>query len=132
MRIATGCIDSITSRLKYFCRWPGRCQPDLVARRKTFERSNRLPGEALQHTGHESAFHTRDGELNNGWGIAVFSRKTIPTSRILLEGLPGQEDSGARFPTVGVRDLEFWPVYALYRAAKTVGVDRAIRREIAL
>ena len=131
MRVATWCVDSIHSRLKYLCHWLGRRQPDLVALQKTFARSDRFPLKALQEAGYDAAFYSRDGEFNNGWGVAVLSRKTLPRPRILQEGLPGQEDSGARFLTVGVGDLEFSSVYALYGAPKTNGVDAAIRRKIA-
>ena len=122
MRIATWCVDSINARLKYLCHWLGRRKPDLVALQKTFASSDRFPQEALQQAGYESAFYTRDGEFNNGWGVAVLSRKTLPKPRILQEGLPGQEDRGARLLTVGVGDLEFSSVYALYGAPKTNGV----------
>ncbi len=131
MRIATWCVDSINPRLKYLCHWLDRRRPDLVALQKTFARSDRFPQEALQQAGYESAFYTQDGEFNNGWGVAVLSRKTLPKPRILQEGLPGQEDRGARFLTVRVGGLEFSSVYAPYAAPKTNGLDGAIRRKIA-
>ena len=131
MRIATWCVDGINSRLKYLCHWLGRRKPDVVALQKMFASSDHFPREALQQAGYESVFHTRDGEFRNGWGVAVLSRETLPKPRILQAGLPGQEDRGARFLTVGVGDLEFSSVYALYGDPGNFGVDGAIQRKIA-
>lgn len=58
------------------------------------------------------------------------SRMTLSKPKILQEGLPGQEDPGARFLTVGVGDLELSSVYALYGNPQQDGVDRAIQRKI--
>ena len=131
MRIATWCVDGINPRLAYLRHWLGSREPDLVALQKTFARSDRFPRKALQQAGYESAFYTRDGEFKHGWGVAVLSRKTLPKPRILQEGLPGQEDPGARFLTVAVGDLEFSSVYALYGDPATHGDDGAIQRKIA-
>ena len=106
-------------------------QPDIVALQKTFARSDRFPQEALQRAGYESVFYARDGEFQNGWGVAVLSRKALPKPWILQTGLLGKEDRGARFLTVGVGDLKFSSVYAPYGDPKTNGVDAAIRRKIA-
>ena len=131
MRIATWCVGGINSRLKYLCDWLGRRKPDVVALQKTLARSDHFPREALQQAGYESVFDTRDGDFRNGWGVAVLSRKTLPKPRILQTGLPGQEDRGARFLTVGVEDLEFSSVYAPYGYPSKHGVDGAIQRKIA-
>ena len=131
MRIATWCVGSINARLKYLCHWLGRRNPDVVALQKTLARSDRFPQKALQQAGYESVFYSRDGESHNGWGVAVLSRKTLPKPRILQIGLPGQEDPGARFLTVGVGELEFSSIYALYGDPTTNGIDGAIRRKIA-
>ena len=131
MRIATWCVGGINSRWKYLCHWLGRRKPDVVALQKTFASTDHFPREALQQAGYESVFHTRDGEFRNGWGVAVLSRETLPQPRILQTGLPGQEDRGARFLTVGVGDLEFSSVYALYGDPRNYGVDGAIQRKIA-
>ena len=58
------------------------------------------------------------------------SRNTLPKPRVLQEGLPDQEDRGARLLTVGVGDLEFSSVYALYGNPTTNGIDGAIQRKI--
>lgn len=129
MRLATWCVDGINPRLPYLRHWLGRRRPDLVALQKTFTRSDRFPREALQEAGYESVVYTRDGEFRSGWGVAVLSRKTLPEPRILQEGLPGQEDPGARFLTVAVGDLEFSSVYALYEDPATF--EGAIHRKIA-
>ena len=131
MRIATWCVGSINARLKYLCHWLERRNPDVVALQKTLARSDRFPQKALQQAGYESVFYSRDGESHNGWGVAVLSRKTLPKPRILQIGLPGQEDPGARFLTVGVGELEFSSIYALYGDPTTNGIDGAIRRKIA-
>ena len=131
MRIATWCVGGINSRWKYLCHWLRRRKPDVVALQKTFASTDHFPREALQQAGYESVFYTRDGEFRNGWGVAVLSRETLPQPRILQTGLPGQEDRGARFLTVGVGDLEFSSVYALYGDPGNYGVDGAIQRKIA-
>ena len=131
MRIATWCVDSIIRRLPYLCHWLQSRKPDLVALQKTFAAADQFPTEALQEAGYESAFHVREGEYRNGWGVAVLSKKTLPKPRILQEGLPGQEDRGARLLTVSVRDLEFSSVYALYGNPEKDGKALAIERKIA-
>ena len=131
MRIATWCVDGINPRLQYLCHWLGRRKPDVVALQKTFARSDRFPREELQKAGYECVFYSRDGEFRSGWGVAVLSRNTLPKPRVLQIGLPGQEDRGARFLTVGVGDLEFSSVYALYGNPATNGIDGAIQRKIA-
>ena len=121
VRIATWCVGGINSRLPYLCHWLGRRRPELVALQKTLARSDRFPREALQQTGYESVVYSRDGEFHSRWGVAVLSRKTLPEPRIMQEGLPGQEDPGARFLAVAARELEFSSVYALYSHRRTRG-----------
>ncbi len=131
MRIATWCIGGINARLRYLCHWLGRRNPDVVALQKTFARSDRFPKEALHQAGYESVFYSRDGEFQNGWGVAVLSRKTLPKPQIVQIGLPRQQDRDARFLTVGVGDLTFSSVYAPYGNPTTDGVDGAIQCKIA-
>lgn len=61
----------------------------------------------------------------------MLSRKTLPHPKILQMGLPGQEDRGARLLTVGLGDLEFSSIYALYGNPQKYGVKGAIARKIA-
>ena len=131
MRVATWCVDSITRRLPYLCHWLRRRKPDLVALQKTFAAADRIPTEALQQAGYESAFHIREGEFRNGWGVAVLNRKTLPRPSVLQEGLPGQQDRGARLLTVGVGNLEFSSVYAPYGNPGKHGIAEAVERKIA-
>ena len=131
MRIATWCVGGINSRWKYLSHWLARRNPDVVALQKTFARSDRFPQEALRYAGYESVYASCDGAYMNGWGVAVLTRDTLPKPQILQNGLPGQEDRGARFLTVGVGDLKFSSVYALYEDPRTNGFDWAIQRKIA-
>ena len=107
MRIATWCIGSINPRLKNLCHWLGNREPHVVALQKIHAATDQYPVEALQQAGYESVFYTREGEFQNGWGVAVLSRKTLQKPKILQMGLPCQEDRGARLLTVGFGGLEF-------------------------
>ena len=131
MRIATWCVGSINPRLAYLCHWLQRRQPDVVALQKTIAAPVQFPERALRQAGYESVFHVRAGEPQNGWGVAVLSRNTLPEPKILQMGLPCQEDRGARFLTVGLGRLEFSSVYALYGNPRRYGFDGARERKIA-
>ena len=102
-----------------------------MALQKTFAATDLFPGEALRQAGYESVVHTRDGEFQNGWGVAVLIRRTLPKPKILQIGLPGQQDPGARFVTVAVGDLEFSSVYAVYGNPRLNGLNGAMERKIA-
>ncbi len=89
VRIATSCADGIIRRLPHLRHWLRTRKPALVAFQEAFAAADRFPAEALQQAGYESAFHIREGEFANGWGVAVLSKKTLPKPRVLQEGLAG-------------------------------------------
>lgn len=130
MRIATWCIGGINSKLRYIRHWLDDRKPDVVALQKTFAPTDRFPEDALRRAGYESVVHVRDGEFQNGWGVAVLVRETLPTPKVLQVGLPGQTDQGARFVTVAAGDLEFSSVYAVYGNPAVNKFEGALERKI--
>ncbi|MDE0109198.1 MAG: endonuclease/exonuclease/phosphatase family protein [Bryobacterales bacterium] len=131
MRVATWCIGGINSKLRYLRHWLDERKPDVVALQKTFAATDHFPKEALRQAGYESVVHARDGEFQNGWGVAVLVRETLPKPKILQIGLPGQSDPGARFVTLAVGDLEFSSVYAVYGNPAVNRFEGALKRKIA-
>lgn len=130
MRIATWCVNGINARLKYLCHWLASRKPDLVALQKTFAATDKFPADALRQAGYESVFYSCDREFQNGWGVAVLSRRNGPKPEVLQVGLPCQWDRGARFLTVRTGDLEFSSVYALYGNPKKHGFEGALKLKI--
>lgn len=131
MRLATWCIGGISSKLRYLRHWLDSRKPDVVALQKTFAATDHFPAEALRQAGYESVVYARDGEFQNGWGVAVLVRETLPKPKVLQMGLPGQRDPGARFVTVAVGDLEFSSVYAVYGNPAVNRFEGALDRKIA-
>lgn len=129
MRVATWCIGGINSKLRYLRHWLDERKPDVVALQKTFAATGRFPEDALRQAGYESVVHARDGEFQNGWGVAVLVRQTLPKPKVLRVGLPGQTEPGARFVTVAVGDLEFSSVYAVYGNPAVNGFEGALARK---
>ena len=130
MRVATWCVGGIKARLKYLCHWLASRKPDVVALQKPLAATDKFPADALRQAGYESVFYSRDGESNNGWGVAVLSRMNGPKPEVMQRGLPGQRDRGARLLTVRTGDLEFSSVYAPYGNPKKLGFDGALKRKI--
>lgn len=130
MRVATWCIGGINSKLRYLRHWLDDRKPDIVALQKTFAAPDRFPEDALRKSGYESVVHARDREFQNGWGVAVLVRVTLPKPKVLQVGLPGQTDPGARFVTVAVGDLEFSSVYAVYGNPAVNRFEGALERKI--
>lgn len=131
MRLATWCIGGISSKLRYLRHWLDSRKPDVVALQKTFAATDHFPRDALRQCGYESVLHARDAEYQNGWGVAVLVRETLPKPKVLQVGLPGQTDPGARFVTVAVGDLEFSSVYAVYGNPAANRFEGALERKIA-
>ncbi|MDE0623557.1 MAG: endonuclease/exonuclease/phosphatase family protein [Bryobacterales bacterium] len=130
MRVATWCIGGINSKLRYLRHWLDSRKPDVVALQKTFAATDHFPEDALRQSGYASVVHVRDGEFQNGWGVAVLVRKTLPKPKVLQVGLPGQTELGARFVTVAAGDLEFSSVYAVYGNPAVNRFEGALERKI--
>ena len=131
MRLATWCVGRIKARLEYLLHWLNRRKPDVVALQKTFASTGQFPTEGLRRAGYHSVLHIKDEEFRNGWGVAVLSRRSLPTPEVLQVGLPRQGPGAARFLTVGVGGLEFSSVYSLYGNPRKYGVKGALERKLA-
>jgi len=104
MRIATWNINGLRARLDYLCLWLASRAPDVVGLQELKLEADAFPHERFAELGYSAAVHSE-----KSWnGVAVLSREP---ARILGEGLPGQEDFGARLLDVEVAGLRFATVY---------------------
>lgn len=104
MRIATWNINGMKARLGYLQRWLDEAKPDVVGLQELKMPDDQFPHDALANHGYKAAVHGQ-----KGWnGVAVLTRED---AEVTQEGLPGQEDKGARLITVNTGGLSFTTIY---------------------
>ncbi len=104
MRIATWNINGLRARLDFVLHWLDARQPDLVGLQELKLTDDQFPTEAFAEVGYQTATHGQ-----KAWnGVAVLSRQPI---EVRQQGLPGQEEMGARLLTVDTPELSFTTVY---------------------
>ncbi|MCP3982184.1 MAG: exodeoxyribonuclease III [bacterium] len=104
MRIATWNVNGLRSRLDFVLHWLRARQPDLVGLQELKLTPEQFPREPIEQLGYRIAVHGQ-----KGWnGVAVLSRTPLEVTQ---QGLPGQEDFGARLLTVSAADLSFTTIY---------------------
>jgi len=104
MRIATWNVNGLRARDEFVAHWLAARQPDVVALQELKLPDEKFPHEALEAQGYHAAVHGQ-----KAWnGVAVLSRKPI---EVLQQGLPGQEDFGARLVTARVEGVAVTSVY---------------------
>jgi exodeoxyribonuclease-3 len=104
MRIATWNVNGLRSRLDFVRLWLEERRPDVVGLQELKLTEEQFPREELERAGWKAAVHGQ-----KAWnGVAVLTRRD---AEVVQSGLPGQEELGARFLTVSVRDLSFTTVY---------------------
>ncbi|MCC5886545.1 MAG: exodeoxyribonuclease III [Gammaproteobacteria bacterium] len=104
MRIATWNINGLRARLDYLCLWLASRAPDVVGLQELKLEADAFPHERFAELGYRAVVHSE-----KSWnGVAVLSREP---ARVIGEGLPGQEDFGARLIDVDVAGLRFATAY---------------------
>jgi exodeoxyribonuclease III len=104
MRIATWNINGLRARLDYLLLWLEARQPDVVGLQELKTQQDAFPHDVFGELGYHALVY---GE--KAWnGVAILSREP---AELLHQGLPGQEDLGARLLSARVGPLIFETVY---------------------
>jgi exodeoxyribonuclease-3 len=112
MRIATWNVNGLRARQDFLLHWLRARQPDVVGLQELKLADDHFPRSAFEEVGYTAVLHTQ-----KAWnGVAILSRKPAEP---IQQGLPGQEELGARLVTARVEDLLFTTVYC--PNGKTVG-----------
>lgn len=104
MRIATWNINGMKARLAFVEQWLREREPDLVGLQELKMVDDQFPHLAMEALGYKALTHGQ-----KSWnGVAILARGEI---EVVRQGLPGQEDFGARFLHARTPDLDFITVY---------------------
>ena len=104
MRIATWNVNGLRSRIDFVVHWLRARRPDVVGFQELKLTDELFPADVFEAEGYSVVTHGQ-----KAWnGVAIVSRKP---AQVVQQGLPGQEDLGARLVTVQVEDLSFTTVY---------------------
>lgn len=111
MKIANVALNGGLKFGSRLCKWLKHERPDIVTLQKVGPKKN-LPTELLYEIGYESKCL---GEVPVPYlGIAVLSKRTLPSPEVLFCDLPGTRNSESRFLTVKIGGLWVSSVYAPY------------------
>ncbi|HET6962401.1 MAG TPA: endonuclease/exonuclease/phosphatase family protein, partial [Terriglobia bacterium] len=104
MRIATWNINGLRARFDFLLHWLRARQPDIVGLQELKLTDESFPYAELEAAGYRAVAHTQ-----KAWnGVAILSREQ-PVMR--QQGLPGEEELGARLISASVSGLLFITVY---------------------
>ena len=104
MRIATWNVNGLRARLDFVMHWLREREPDLVGFQELKLADEQFPHAELESAGYQAVTHGQ-----KSWnGVAILSRKPV---EVVQQGLPGQQELGARLLTGRVEGLTFTTVY---------------------
>jgi exodeoxyribonuclease-3 len=104
MRIATWNVNGLRARLDFVVRWLAERKPDLVALQELKLTDDKFPHEQLAALGYQAVTHGQ-----KSWnGVGILAREPL---EVVVCGLPGQHEMGARLLTARAGELEFTSVY---------------------
>jgi len=104
MRIATWNINGMRARVDYIQHWLRDVSPDVVGFQELKMEDDKFPHAVFEEAGYHALTHGQ-----KSWnGTAVLTREP---AELLQQGLPGQEDLGARLLSAKVGDITFVTVY---------------------
>src|SRR5262245_54687718 len=104
MRVATWNINGLRARFEFLLHWLQSRQPDIVGLQELKMTDESFPYAELEAAGYHTVCHTQ-----KAWnGVASLSREK---GEICQQGLPGEEELGARMITATVAGLQFATVY---------------------
>ncbi|MDE2881718.1 MAG: exodeoxyribonuclease III [Acidobacteriota bacterium] len=128
MRIATWNINGLKARREELVRWLREDRPDVVGMQETKTdddafRTHYQP--VFEAEGYDAASHGQQGRC----GVAILSKEPLT---VIREGLPRQEDMGARLLTVETAEVSFTTVYVPSASAEDRSkVERKVKRKLA-
>ena len=126
MRVATWCIGGVRGRLDVLSHWLERRRPGVVALQKICVSEEKFPAEALSCVGYRSKALRRQSR----YGVALLSRRDLPTPEILDRGLPGGDSEDDGLLTARIGDLVVSSVYAPYGDPKRRGTAGALAHKV--
>ena len=92
MRLATWNINGLRARFDFLLHWLDARQPDVVGLQELKLEDEKFPSADLESVGYRALTHGQ-----KAWnGVAILSREP---ATLVQQGLPGQEDLGARLIT---------------------------------
>ena len=104
MRVATWNINGMRARLDFVLHWLRDRQPDVVGLQELKLTDEQFPRDEIESAGYQVVMHTQ-----KAWnGVAILSRTP---AKVTQEGLPGQEEQGARLITAEIEGLSFTTAY---------------------
>ncbi|MEE2678312.1 MAG: exodeoxyribonuclease III, partial [Myxococcota bacterium] len=104
MRIATWNVNGLRARLEFALAWLRERKPDVVGLQEIKLTDDIFPHDAFAELGYRAVSHGQ-----KSWnGVAILAREA---PEVICQGLPGQEDFGARLLTARVGGLDFTTVY---------------------
>jgi exodeoxyribonuclease-3 len=105
VRIATWNINGLRARLEFLRHFLKARTPDVLLLQELKLEDDQFPHPELEELGYRAAVHGQ-----RSWnGVAVLSRLEDPV--VVLRGLPGHEEMGARLLVARVGELELASVY---------------------
>jgi exodeoxyribonuclease-3 len=106
MRIATWNVNGLRARLDYLGLWLRARRPDVVGLQELKLTDEQFPHDALAELGYRAVCHGQ-----KAWnGVAVLVREGADID-VVQQGLPGQEDFGARLISARTAGMIFTTVY---------------------
>lgn len=104
MRVATWNINGLRARWEFLLHWLDARQPDVVGLQELKLEDEKFPHEELATVGYKALTHGQ-----KAWnGVAILTREP---AELAQQGLPGQEDFGARLITARFEGITFTTVY---------------------
>lgn len=104
MRIATWNVNGLRARFDFLLHWLRTRQPDIVGLQELKLTDEDFPYAELKAEGYHAVAHTQ-----KAWnGVAILSREPALARQ---QGLPGEEELGARLIAATAGDLLFVTVY---------------------
>jgi exodeoxyribonuclease III len=104
MRIATWNVNGLRARFEFLLHWLRTRQPDIVGLQELKLTDETFPYAELKAEGYHAVAHTQ-----KAWnGVAILSREP---ALLRQQGLPGEDELGARLITAAVSGLVFVTVY---------------------
>ncbi|MDJ0790167.1 MAG: exodeoxyribonuclease III [Myxococcota bacterium] len=106
MRVATWNVNGLRARLDFVRIWLAERKPCVVGLQELKLETDKFPHETFAELGYRAVVHGQ-----KSWnGVAILVREGLE-AKLLQQGLPGQEEMGARLVTAEVGGLDFTTVY---------------------
>jgi exodeoxyribonuclease-3 len=104
MRLASWNINGLRARFDFLLHWLAARRPDVVGLQELKLEDEKFPHDELAEAGYAAVTHGQ-----KAWnGVAILSRRP---AKLVRQGLPGQDELGARLLTAELEGIVFTTVY---------------------